>query len=774
MINRFAKWITKHPKIVVLIAFALLVPSLLGFILTPVNYDILSYLPEDLDSVKGLNILDEDFGEASMSIVVMKNMTWNGMEKLEEDISALENVRSVLWMGSVMDSPIPVSMLPESVSSMLYNAEGDSTLMMIQFRSSGASKETLDTIKQIKHLLNKQCLMSGTAAVTYDLSAMTEQESPKFIAVAIALALIALTFTMESFVLPFVLLLSLGLAVLYNMGTNFMFGQISFVTQSIAAILQLGVTMDYSVFLMDRYTEEKPKYRTREAAMAKAITGTFTSLVGSSLTTVFGFLALCFMSLTLGLDIGLVMAKGVVLGILTVVIVLPALILLCEKLIAKTHHKSFVPPFRGLNKITIQFRRVFAVIFVLLIIPSYMGQKNVKKYYNMMQAIPDTIDSIEALNILKDEFDMAGTYFVVIKDDLPAAKELQLLKALENTDGVSGVMGLRSVLGTAFSDDILPDSVRSMLSAAGKELIMVNSLYSPATDECNAQVDALTSLIKSYDPDGKLTGEPPMYKDLIDVTNRDFIVTSVISMAAIFILIAIIFKSLSVPFILVLSIELAIWINLSVSFAAGEEICFITPTVISCVQLGATVDYAILLTTRFREELQKGTEKKKAMQTAADSAHRSIFQSALVFFAATIGVYMICDIDIVRSICAMLARGSVISALMIMLFLTPLLVVCEGFINKTTIGWREVKHPTEFTPPMLEKMQQNMQKTIKKAEKKVAKKQKSKAAKAVPVPADLVALSLTRESARQIEVQMELHTAEQNDNEQENGDDTEQ
>lgn len=785
MINSFAKWITKHPKTVVIVSLLLLIPSLLGFILTPVNYDILSYLPEDLDSVQGLNILDEDFGEASMSIVVMRNMTWNSMEKLEEDISALENVRSVLWMGSVLDSPIPLSILPESVSSMLYNAEGDSTLMMIQFKTPGASKDTLDTIKDIKHLLNKQCLMSGTAAVTYDLSELIEQEAPKFIVVAVALALIALGFTMESFVLPFVLLTALGIAVLYNMGTNFMFGQISFVTQSIAAILQLGVTMDYSVFLMDRYTEEKPKYKTREAAMAKAITSTFTSLAGSSLTTVFGFLALCFMSLTLGKDIGLVMAKGVIFGILTVVIVLPALILLCEKLINKTMHKSLIPPFHGLNKVTIKCRRVMAIIFVVLVIPSYLGQKNVKKYYNMMQAVPDTIESIEALNILKDEFDMASSYFVVINDDMDASKGLQLLKDLESVDGVSSVMGLNSVVGTAFSNNIIPDSVRKMLSANGKQLIMVNSVYSPATDECNAQVDTLNALIKSYDADGKLTGEPPMYKDLVEVTDRDFVVTSMISMAAIFVLIAIIFRSISVPFILVLSIELAIWINLSISFLSGEEICFITPTVISCVQLGATVDYAILLTTRFREEIQKGTEKRHAMQIAADSAHKSIFQSALVFFAATIGVYLICDIDIVRSICAMLARGSVISALVIMLFLTPILVVCEGFINKTTIGWREVKHPTEFTPPMLEKMQQNVQKAMKKAEKnimkaenkakkKLEKQMKPKRNKAKPVPAELVVKNLNEESAHQLEEQMDMLSGGKQKNNNGNGDETEQ
>lgn len=754
MINKLAKWITKHPKTVILAALLLLIPSVLGAILTPVNYDILSYLPEDLDSVQGLDILDEEFGEASMSIIVMEGMTWDDMEKLETDISAIDAVRSVLWLGAVMDSPIPISMLPASISSMLYNADGDSTLMMVQFNTPGASNDTLNAIKQIKRVMNKQCLMSGTAAMMYDLSELTNEQAPLFIAVAIALALLALMFTMESIVLPFVLLIALGIAVIYNMGTNFMLGQISFITQSIAAILQLGVTMDYSVFLMDRYTEEKPKYKTHQAAMAKAITSTFTSLAGSSLTTVFGFLALCFMSFTLGLDIGLVMAKGVLLGIVTVVIVLPALILVSEKLIEKTKHRSLVPSFLGINKVTIKSRKIMAIVFAVLLIPAYYGQSHVEKYYNMMDAVPDTIDSIAAMDTLKDEFNMAGSYFVVTKSDLPDDQKLSLLDELEAIDGVSSVMGFNSIVGTAFAEDIIPESVKSMLINDEHQIIMVNSIYSPATDEGNEQVDTIDSLIKSYDENAKVTGEGPMYKDLIEVTNRDFIVTNAISITAIFVLIALIFKSISVPFILVLSIEFAIWVNMAISFLSGEVICFITPTIISCVQLGATVDYAILLTTRFREELRKGKEKKQAMQTAADSAHKSIFQSSLVFFAATFGVYLICDIDIVRSICAMLARGAIISALVIILFLTPNLVVCEDIINKTTYRWREVKRPTEFTLPMLE----NIKKKTEKAQKKAQKKQKRtarKTAKIRPVPAELVTPNLTPESARQIEQAME-------------------
>lgn len=698
MINRMSAWITKNPKKVILIALLLMIPAFLGFIFTPVNYDILSYLPKDLDSVKGITILDQDFNEASMGIIVLKDMDWDEIKDLENGIAEIENVKTVLWSGAMSNSPIPLTMMPEGLTSMLYSSDGSSTLMMVQFNTPGASSETLDAVKQIQKLLPEQCLMSGTAAMTYDISVLILEQAPLFAGIAVVLALIALGLTMESFMLPVVMLMSIGFAIIYNMGTNFVFGQVSFITQAIAAILQLAVTMDYSIFLMDRYIEEKPRYRNREAAMARAISETFASLAGSSLTTVFGFLALCFMSFTLGLDIGIVMAKGVIFGILTVVTVLPALLLFFENAINKTKHRSFIPNFSGLNKLTIKFRHVLAIVFAVLIIPTWIAQDNVKMYYNMMDAMPESMESVVAMDKLKEDFNMASMNMILIDSELPDTQKIKLTEELAALDGVSTVMGLSSMMGTTISVEILPDSVRSMLSTNGKELMLVNSVYSPTTDECNAQIEQINSIIKKYDQNAYVTGEAPMYKDLIEVTDRDFIITNIISIAAVFLLIAIIFKSISIPFILVLSIEFAIWINLAISFLSGEEICFITPTIISCVQLGATVDYAILLTTRFREELQKGTDKKQAMKIAADSSHRSIFQSALVFFAATIGVYIICDIDIVRSMCSMLARGAVISALTIMVFLTPVLVVTEGFINKTTYKWRVRKNPVEIIP----------------------------------------------------------------------------
>lgn len=756
MINAFANWITKHPKTVMFISLILLIPSFFGMILTPINYDILSYLPDELDSVKGINILDENFHEASIAIVIMDGMSNNDMYKLEDDLNEIEQVNTVLWVGSLSNSPIPKSMLPESVTSMLYS--DDSTLMIVQLKTLLSENSTLDTMRSIKKVINKQCLMSGMSAMTLDLSDMMDEEVPIYVGIGILLALIALSFTMESFASPFILLASLGMSILYNMGTNFIFGKISFITQAIAAVLQLAVTMDYSVFLMDRYAEEKPKYKTRETAMAKAITGTFTSLAGSSLTTIFGFLALCFMRLTLGRDIGLVMAKGIVFGILSVVIVLPAMLLLCENLIYKTKHKSLIPSFYKVTKGTVKCRKIMTILFVIIMIPAYYGQSNVEKYYNMMDAMPESMESIAAMNTLKNDFNMASSHFIIIDEDLPDNEVLEITNKVKNVDGVSGVLNLQSILGTSLSADILPSSVTSMLKNDGKQLILATSVYTPASDECNAQINEINSILKSYDNNAMITGEGPMYKDLVEVADEDFVVTNIISVLAIFILIAIIFKSISVPFILVISIELAIWINIACSYFSGEIICFITPTIISCVQLGATVDYAILLTTRYREELRKGIDKTEAMLTAANQSLKSIFQSALVFFSTTFGVGLVCDIDIVKSMCMTLARGSVISALVIILFLTPLLVVFESIINKTSLGWREEKYPTHFTIPMLEKMQKSVDNAIKKAEKKEKKinkkNKKKKSFTAKPVPAELVTNNLNSETAKQIESAM--------------------
>lgn len=688
MINRFAQFIARHPKIIILVATLLLIPSAIGYFSTFVNYDIMSYLPSEIESVQGEVILDEEFGQAADAFLVIEGMKPKDIVKLKNEIASVEGVSNVTWVDDIADITIPQSILPDVLTDIFYSSDGKSTLLMVQFSESSASESTMGAIKEIKGMLNSQCFLSGMSAIIEDTKEMADSETPKYVAVAVVLALIALAFTMDSWVLPIVLLVSLGYAVIYNMGTNiFMPGGISYITQCIAAVLQLGVTMDYSVFLMDRYNEELEKHDNRADAMTAAITSTFKSLAGSSLTTVFGFLALCFMSFALGFDIGIVMAKGVVFGVLTVVIVLPAFLLVFHNGIYKFRHKRIIPSFTKVNQFTINHKKVLAIIFLALIIPSYIAKEMVSLDYNVANALPEQLDSVQALEKLKGDFNMSTTHFVIIHDDIPSGNVSKMIDEFEDVDGVSNIISLNSFIGPAISNKILPDSIKAICMKNGYQLMMVNSVYVSSTDESNEQIDTLYNIIKKYDPKGYLTGEGAMSKDLIKVTDKDFKVTSIISIAAIFILIAIIFKSISVPVLLVAAIELAIFINEAFPLITGANVSFIAPTVISCVQLGATVDYAILLTTRFHEELNSGKSRKEAMQAAADASDKSIFQSALVFFCATFGVYTVCNIEIVSSLCGMLARGAVISALVIILFLTPVLVAFEGFIDKTSYKW---------------------------------------------------------------------------------------
>ena len=679
--KKLAKWIAYHPKTVLIVCLILIIPSIIGYFLTGVNYDILSYLPENLESVQGEQILDETFHNSASSFIIVKDTEPKDIQKLEDQIRQVEGVSNVIGATDIADVTIPKEILPEVLTNVFYSQDGSSTLIMVQYKNSGSSQVTMDAIASIRKIMNKNMLLSGLSAITVDTKDLTNSQAPLYVVIAIALALIALSFTMTSWVLPFVLLAALGTAVIYNMGTNIIFGEISFITKSIAAILQLGVTVDYSVFLMDRFEEEKKHHDTKKDAMAAAIDSTFLSLMGSSLTTVFGFLALCFMSFTLGKDMGLVMAKGVILGVITVVTFLPSLILMLDNVIEKTRHKSLAPKFNKISDFAIKHRRV-------IFIPSYFLQNNVKKYYNMDKAIPQDLPSISALNTMKKDFNMATTHFIILDDKITEANINALTSELNDVEGVTNVLSLNSFIGTAIPSAMLPDSIKEICVQDGKQLMMLNSSYSAATDEENAQIEKITSIVKKYDEGGILTGEGVLTKDLITVAEKDFVVTGAISMLAIFILVAIVFKSLLIPLILVASIELAIWVNISISTLTGTTICFIAPTIISCVQLGATVDYAILMTTRFREELQKCGDKLKAIKTAAKESSRSIFQSALVFFSATFGVYCICDIDIVKGVCLMLARGSVISALVIMVMLPGILAICEGAINKTSIGWR--------------------------------------------------------------------------------------
>lgn len=685
--KKIALWEAKHPKTVLLLALLLLIPALIGFVCTGVNYDILSYLPDELESMQGEQVLDETFNTAGISIVITEDMQPKYTLALKNEILKVEGVSSVIWVDTLADIGIPADALPDVLKNIFYSADGTKTMMLVRYDPAGGEGSDLKAIAQIKTLLGENAFMSGLSVIVDDTREICDSQAPLYIAVAVALALAVMALMMESWFQPLIVLLSLGIAVLYNMGTNFFLGEISFITQCVAAVLQLGVTMDYSIFLIDRYSEEKEHYPTREEAMAAAVTKSFAALAGSSLTTVFGFLALCFMHLKLGFDIGFVMAKGVVFGILTVVFVLPSIVLIFEKQILKYRHRSFIPDFTKANVFTLKHKKAFALVFLLLLAPSYLIQKDIDLYYSMNKALPGYLTSMQGFEKLKNDFDMACTQFVIVDDSIPAAKLMEMEQKLENMDGVSSLLAYNSIVGPAIPDDILPDEIMQLCKQDGLQLFLVNSKFDPATPELTAQLQQMEQIVKSYDPNAYITGEGAIEQGLIDTTDRDFAVTAVLSVAAIFILIAIVFKSVTLPIILVLSIELAIWLNLSLSVIMGKEASFVDPTVINCIQLGATVDYAILLTTRFREEL-RFAPKQEAMLKAVKMAQQSIFQSAAVFFAATFGVYVVCDIYIVRGMCALLARGAIISEFVIILFLAPLLVVCEGFIAKTTPSWR--------------------------------------------------------------------------------------
>lgn len=694
--KKISDLVVNKPKLIVLISLLLLIPATISYIFTNVNYDILSYLPSKLDSVKGENILEEDFGGGSMTIVLVKTVDDNGRKispntvmKLKNNISEIKNVSNVLWADNIMDTSVPGDILPDDVKNVFYSSDGEYTMMFVSYSEDASSKDIIKSVKEIKKILPENCYLSGISAMNSDTKEMTDSETPIYILIAVALAIITMMITMESYVMPFILVGVIGIAVMYNMGTNFFMG-VSYITQSIAAILQLGVTIDYSIFLVNRYNEERKYSRTKEEAMARALHGSFISLSGSSLTTLFGFLALCFMQLTLGLNIGIVMAKGVIIGVLSVVIILPAFMLVFDSAINRHRHKPFTPDFGKLVNHIIKRKKAFAALFIIIIIPSLLLSANVKKNYNLNAELPDDATTTVGTALLKEKFNMTTSHFIIVDDSIPASKLVRMENEISNVEGVSSMLAYDMFVGTSIPDSIVPDDVIDIVKQNGRQVMLVNSIYESSTDKCNEQVEKIENIVQKYTGSehyGYVTGEGALYKDLIETTKVDFAVTSLISIIAVFIVIAIVFKSISIPFILIIAIEVAIWINQGISTLFGTAIPFIAPTVISCIQLGATVDYAILLTSRFKEELARGAGRTAAMRKAANEAIRSVFQSAMLFFFATFGVYLVCSISIVKSLCAMLARGSLISALVIVLFVTPILLLCEKLISKTTKGW---------------------------------------------------------------------------------------
>ena len=689
MLEKIAHRLTRKPKLVALIAVLMLIPSIIGYAATRINYDILSYLPQDLPSSQGEKLLEEPFHMAATSMLVVEGMPAGYTNDLINAIKDVPGVSNAIWVSNLVGIQLPTDMIPADFREMFYS--GDSTMMIIQYEKAGASDDTMQAIHQIRNICNEKCFLAGFSVVVKDTRDVMDRELPIFVGLAVVLALFAMLLTLESTVLPLIVLASIGLAIIYNMGTNIFLGEISYITKAIAAVLQLGVTMDYSIFLYRRYEEERENYDDKRDAMAQAIMAAFRSLSGSSLTTIAGFLALCVMRLTLGRDIGIVMAKGVVLGVATVILVMPAFVLIFDKQITKHCHKSLIPSFDRVNTFVLRHRRGLVITFLILFIPAYYAQSHAGIYYKLDEALPRDLPSIVSNNKLKDEYDMATSHFIVLRDDISSTDMYDLEEQMKELPGVTSVLSYHSMLGTGIPDFFIPDEVKTMLKQDGYQLMMVNSSCSPATDEVAAQLDQMTAILDKYDPDAMITGEGAMYRDLIDTTSVDFTVANYLSIAAILVLVALVFKSLSVPVVLVAAIELAIFINQGLSYFIGTSTPFIAPTIISCVQLGATVDYAILMTSRFQEELQNGKERMEAIRIAADSSDASIITSALVLFCATLGVSFVSSIDLIGAICVMLARGAIISAVLSIFLLPALLYVCEPLFNKTSLYWRKAK-----------------------------------------------------------------------------------
>ena len=689
MLKKFARLLTRNSFVVLLAALLLLLPSIYGAICTRVNYDVLSYLPEDLDSSKGQQVLEDTFQSAATAMLIVEGMPAKDVKALRDQVAEVPDVSNAFWISSLMDITVPKEILPDEIKNLFYSKNNpDSTMIIVQFEKPGASNETLEAIDQIRALCNKQCFLSGVSIFLKDTKDLVEQEMPLYTVLAVVFSILAMLVTMESTLLPFVYILGIGFAVAYNFGSNLFLGQVSYVTKAIAAILQLGVTMDYSIFLVDRYQEEKEKFTDRRDAMASAIESAFVSLSGSSLTTIAGFLALCAMRLGLGGDLGVVMAKGVVIGILVVVIVLPSIVLVLDKPISRWQHRTFVPKFDGMNNWIIDHRKIFVTLFLVLFLPAMYLQSKMEIYYNIDQSLPADLPSTVAIEKMRTEFNMATTHFIIVDDHLPAYEIERMVDEIEQVDGIETVLAYNKFVSPGIPDQFVPQELKDLCKKEGLQMIMVNSAYKAARPEENAQIDQLNEICKRYDPNALITGEGVMTKDLSEITTVDIQNTNLLSMGAILLIVALVFKSFTVPVVLVGAIELAIFINQSFPTLTGTVVPFISPIVIGCIQLGATVDYAILMTTRFQEELASGKDRVSAIKAAANAADKSIITSALVFFCANSGVSFISRIEIIKSICSMLARGAVISALISIFILPSVLLCCEKLFQKTSYHWK--------------------------------------------------------------------------------------
>lgn len=689
MMIKLSKAIVKHRVLILIIAAVLIIPSVIGMAGTRINYDMLSYLPDDIETIEGQDILLKDFGKGAFSFVIVDGMEDKDISKLRGKLEKIDNVDSVIWYDSLMDISVPKEVLPDEI----YNAfnSGDSTVMAVFFKTSTSADETMQAIKEIRKTAGKSCFVTGMSAVVTDLKDLCEREEPIYVGLAVLLCCAAMMLFMDNWIVPFVFLLSIGSAILLNLGTNYFLGEISYITKALAAVLQLAVTMDYSIFLWHSYEEQKARYSgDKQRAMAHAIKATISSVFGSSVTTIAGFIALCFMSYTLGLDLGVVMAKGVLLGLIGCITTLPALILVSDKLLEKTMHKPLMPPLNALTGFVVKRSWIFILVFALLVVPASVcyNRANKEVYYDMTQSIPDDMECAIANSKLKDEFAVGSTHMLLVSADTDGKSIRNMMSEMEKTDGVKYVLGVESVVGSLIPEEVIPDSVKNILQSENWKLYIINSEYTTASDEVNAQISELNKILKKYDEAGMLIGEAPCTKDMIDITNHDFQVVNAISIAAIFIIIAIVLKSVSLPIILVAVIELAIFINLGIPHLTGTSMPFIAPICISTIQLGSTVDYAILMTTRYKRERSHGEDKRSSVATALKTSIPSITVSALGFFAATFGVAVYSDVDLISSLCNLMARGAIISMLCVIFILPAMFMLFDKVICATSIGFK--------------------------------------------------------------------------------------
>ncbi len=681
-----AKAIVKNRVLILIAAAALMIPSVLGMLGTRINYDMLNYLPDTMDTVVGQDALKDGFGKGAFSFIIVEDMPLKDTAALKKKLETVDHVESVLWYDSLADLSMPMEMLPDRLYDAFNN--GNATMMAVFFDSATSEDVTMDAIREIRAIAGKQCFVSGMSALVTDLKDLCEQEEPIYVALAVACACAAMMLLLDGWLVPFVFLASIGICILFNLGSNFFFGEISYITKALSAVLQLAVTMDYSIFLWHSYNEQLEHTDDHKEAMATAIHETFASVIGSSVTTVAGFIALCFMTFTLGRDLGIVMAKGVLLGVIGCVTILPSMILLLDKPLQKTRHRSLIPDMSGFAQWVCKRFPVFLVILVLLVAPAFYGYEktNDEVYYDMGQCLPEDIDYVIANSKLAEDFDIASTHMLLVDAGLPTRDVRNMIQEMEQVDGVKYVLSLESVVGPLVPEEILPDSVRSMLEDDQWKLMLINSEYKVASDAVSDQLDSLNAILKKYDETGMLIGEAPCMKDMIDTTGHDFQVVNAVSIVAIFIIIALVEKSFSLPFVLIAVIELAVFINLGLPHYTGQSLPFIAPICISTIQLGATVDYAILMTTRYKSERLGGVERKAAVYNALRASAPSVIVSGMGLFAATFGVAVYSNIDIVGSMCMLMARGAIISVVLVLLMLPALLILCDGLICKTTIG----------------------------------------------------------------------------------------